>query len=205
MDASPFSAILADLLRRVPGAFACALVDLEGETVDYAGLGDPFDVKIAAAHSRILLREIEVFGALGDPRWVTIRGEKRTVVARRLPEGYALVVLFRRRAGFGALTSWHRAFAACERALSAEAGWACDVASSWHPVAVETDARGRPRRVGAPAVDVEVLGAVMGLASGERGYRVRLANGVELTVVREPGSGWYADDFVATSAPVSAG
>jgi len=205
MDASPFAIILSDLIARVPGAFACALVDLEGETVDYAGLGDPFEVKIAAAHLRILLRQIEEYEKLGDPRWIIVRGERRSVVARRLPDGYALVLLLRRRAGF---MPTQRAYEVCERELAKEAAWPHrERRPQWQPVDVETDRRGRPRRVSARvrsdaeggtkvSATVEVLGSVMGLPARERGFRVRLAHGTEVTLVREPGGAWYADDSV---------
>jgi hypothetical protein len=194
MDVTAFAKILGDLVTRIPGAFACALVDLGGETVDYAGLGDPFDVKVAAAHLRILLNDLEEYGALGSPRWIVIRGARRSFVARRLPEGYALVVLLRRRAGF---TASERAFAACERELAAEAGWDSGVAGTrWFPVVVETTSRGRPMRVGAPPVAVDVFGKVVGLPRAERGFRVRTATGGELTLVREAGNTWYADEDV---------
>lgn len=181
---------------RLPGAFACALVDLGGETVDYAGMGDPFDVKVAAAHVRILLNDLEELGALGLPKWIVIRGAKRSFVGRRLPDGYALVVLLRRRAGF---TASDRAFEACESALATEAGWSRVAARpAWFPLRVEVDRRGRPTRIGSPPVAVEVFGAVMGLARREKGFRVRLLTGSELTLVREAGHCWYADEDLAT-------
>jgi len=192
MEATSFATILNDLIARLPGAFACALVDLGGETVDYAGLCEPFDVKVAAAHMRIVLNDLEEYGALGHPRWLVVRGQKKSFIARRLPDGYALVVLLHRRAGF-ALSS--RAFATCERELSVEAGWATHKnAPKWFPVEVEIDERGRPVSVGVPPLGAVVLGAVMGLARNERGFRVRTATGSEMTVIREPGDTWYADE-----------
>ena len=191
-DPTSFARILSDLLTRLPGAFATALVDLGGETVDYAGVVDPFDVKVAAAHIRILLNDIEELGALGVPRRVIIRGARRSFIGRQLPEGYALVVLLRRRAGF---TASERAFAACERALALEAGWiAPGVQPAWFPISVTVDARGRPRSVAMPPLTVEVFGSVMGLPRGERGFRVRTSKGTELTLVREAGHAWYADE-----------
>lgn len=199
MDATTFATILSDLIARLPGAFACALVDLGGETVDYAGLCEPFDIKVAAAHMRIVLNDVEEYGALGHPRWVVLRGEKRSFIARRLPDGYALVVLLRRRAGFAPST---RAFSTCERELSVEAGWATQPgASSWFPLDVTTDGRGRPVSVGAPPVATVVLGAVMGLPRNERGFRVRTVGGSELTVIREPGNTWYADEDLCALEP----
>jgi len=194
MDVTPFAAILADLLDRIPGGYAAALVDRDGETVDYAGLANPFDVKIAAAHFRILLHSLESYGALGRPRWVTVRGAKKSVVTRQLPDGYALVLLLRRRAGFA---SSERAFATCARELAQEAGWPVEPGPSWYPLRVDVDRRGRPRRVGEGAVPVEVLGAIMGLPPRETGFRVRTARGGELTLVREARNCWYADERLA--------
>lgn len=189
-DETAFGAILGELVARLPGAFACALVDLQGETVDYAGQGDAFDIKVAAAHLRILLCDLERYGAIGEPRWMVLRGARRSFITRRLPHGYALIVLLRRRAGF---TVSARAFAACERALAVEAGWKIGDVPSWFAVSVDVDRRGRPLRVGTPSRPVEVFGAVMGLPARERGFRVRIANGSELMLIREGKRSWYAD------------
>jgi hypothetical protein len=63
-------------------------------------------------------------------------------------------------------------------------------------VSVFCDERDRPAalEIGDRARSVEVLGTVVGLASRERGWRVRLDTGVEVTLVREPGGFWYADE-----------
>jgi hypothetical protein len=51
-----FTAILETLVKALPGGVGVALVDAEGEAVDYAGDRiDPFDVKVTAAQWRILL------------------------------------------------------------------------------------------------------------------------------------------------------
>lgn len=201
MDTTPFAQILIDLILRLPGAYACALVDLGGETVDYAGVVNPFDVKVAAAHMRIILNDLDEYAALGRPRWVVLRGEKRSFVARSLPEGYALVVMLRRRAGF---TASARAYAACERELAAEAGWGhLHLGPAWFPIDVEVDRRGRPTRIkrGGASVAVEVFGSVMGMPQNEQGFRARTTAGSELTVVREAGNTWYADeDLLALTA-----
>jgi hypothetical protein len=47
---------------------------------------------------------------------------------------------------------------------------------------------------------VEVLGALV----TERGFRVRLDTGVELTIVREAGGFWYADDALPIASARSA-
>lgn len=194
-DSTPFTPILEALISRVEGAYAAAIVDSLGETVDYAGRGDPFDLRIAAAHLQIVLAAVQRLGALGEPKWLVVRGAKKSIAATVLPEGYALCVLLRAR---GAFTVSTRALDVCLRALAQEAGWSVDGAStvkkrSWFEVAVRTDPRGRPTHLGDARTPVEVLGTVMGLSVRERGFRVRTAEGSELTLVREPKQRWYAD------------
>lgn len=196
MDASPFARILGELVARIPGAYAAALVDALGETVDYAaGRADPFDVKVAAAHLRIVIDEVSR-SPLGPPTSLVVRGTEASFLVRSLPDGYAVVVLLRKRAGFA---STSRALTVCERRLHAEANWPPVQRGSWYPVYVRAEAGARPKFVGAAGArgePVEILGAVVGLPRGERGFRVRLASGVELTLVREPGGFWYADEPV---------
>lgn len=196
-EATAFTYILGELIERIPGAYAAALVDSQGETVDYAGRGDPFDLRVAAAHLQLVLQGIGRFGALGEPRWVVVRGERKSVAASALPDGYALGVLLRSRSAFTIST---RALKVCSRALAAEAGWSEKHDNlhqrSWFPVTVETDRRGRPISIGASRLLVDVIGAVMGLSVRERGFRVRTLNGTELTLVRETGNRWYADEPV---------
>jgi hypothetical protein len=194
-DATPFTEILGELLRRVPGAYAAALVDSQGETVDYTGRGDPFDLRVAAAHLQLVLQGIARLGVLGAPSWVVVRGELKSVAASVLPDGYALGLLLRSRSAFTIST---RALRVCVRALAAEAGWPSPELGmqrrSWFAVGVDTDRRGRPVRVaGTP---VEILGAVIDLPVRERGFRVRTQSGTELMLVREPGNRWYADEDV---------
>lgn len=194
-DATSFTSILEELLASVPGAYASVLVDIQGESVDYAGRGDPFEVRIAGAHLQIVVEQVRHFALLGVPRWLVVRGTKASAVVRALPEGYALAVLLRPRIGFSAA---ERAFLACERALAKEAGWPPPREKEWHPLLVETDRRGRPTRIGQEGLEVDVLGAIVGLPPGERGYRVRTARGVEFTVVREASRRWYADESPAS-------
>jgi hypothetical protein len=191
-DESAFSTILLELLRRVPGAIGAALVDVDGEAVDYAGRLSPFDMKVAAAHFRILIDDV-ARSRLGEPRAIVCRGARRTYHARCLPEGYALVLAFSRLGGF---VPAERAFIACERALAAEAAWPKVKQPFWLGVEVELDARKRPVtvRAGQTTSMVEVLGALVGLRRGERGFRIRLVpSGHEVNLVRERG-GWYVDE-----------
>jgi predicted regulator of Ras-like GTPase activity (Roadblock/LC7/MglB family) len=198
MDASPFSSILADLVTRLPGAFAAALVDHEGETVDYAGSTQPFEVKIAAAHWRIVMNQVVTEANFTDLRWIVVRGEKQSFILHALPDGYALIVILRKRAGF---VPFARPISVCIRSLGTEAEWTMPEQKEprghvWFDVRVDVDRRHRPERVfgdtGGHAL--EVLGAVVGLRRRERGWRVRLESGKELTLVRELGGFWYADE-----------
>jgi putative intracellular protease/amidase len=201
MDASAFEQILARLVARIPGAAAAILVDDEGEAVDYhlarARLA-AFDVRIAAAHWRIVLDEVAASSRLGRPTLLAVRGTARNFYAHALAEGYALVIVLGRRAP---LAISPRALSVCERALHREAGWvAPPVTRAWHEVDVATDTSGRPTELRAHAENgaivpvLELLGRMVGLAPTERGYRVRLTNGVECTLVRERGARWYADE-----------
>lgn len=212
-DRTPFTAILDALLERIPGAYAAAIVDSEGETVDYSGRGEPYDMRVAAAHLQLLVQELGRFGKLGEPRWLVVRGAKKSLAVTVLAEGYALCIILEPRAAFTVST---RAVKACVRALVAEASWTLPEnvegrkINMWFPVRVEIDRRGRPVQIarsddakdsgidGAKhaAVQVEVLGAVMGLSVRERGYRVRTLDGTELMLVREGGQRWYADEPV---------
>lgn len=214
MEESSIGRILRALLGRVPGAVGAVLVDFEGETVDYAGPFDPFDLKIAAAEWHIVTRNIalslartqrsETLSARGTSlalRWVVVRSLHRSFIVRALPDEYVLVMLLRRRAGF---VSAPRAFSVFERELALEASWPVPTEATWYVVNLELDARGRPRRIraGDVAWDVTVLGAVTGLSRQERGYRVRLETGRELTVVRESSRVWFTEErLVSQDAP----
>jgi len=91
---------------------------------------------------------------------------------------------------------------ACIRLLAREAAWTLpekkhdEGSRAWWPVRVDTDRKHRPERVFGEVggFALEVLGAVVGLRRRERGFRVRLESGKELTLVREIGGQWYADD-----------
>ncbi len=208
-EASVFSLILADFVKRVPGAFAAALVDRDGECVDYAiaenqrksavgGRGydmDPFDVKVAGAHWGIALNEVaQKRDVIGTVETIVCRGEGRSFIVRALPDSYAIIVVLKRRAGF---VSFVRALDACERALALEAAWTLPKGRGiWIAVDVETDERARPMwlTIGALSCSVEVLGGLTKLHRRERGWRVRLPSGGELNLVREVGNRWYADE-----------
>lgn len=193
--ASAFTGLLQDLQSGCPGCRAVAFVDREGETVDFTGSGDEFDIKVAAAHWRIILQEVDALPP-GPARRLVVDNARRSYVIEALPEGYALVLVFARRAAFHVS---ERALGACLRALCREAGFsATRPVATWAPVEVypRHPRRRRPEwaHIGGSWQAVDVLGVLMGLRPSERGYRVRLSGGAEVTLVREPLGHWWVDD-----------
>jgi hypothetical protein len=195
--ASPFGAVLMRLCDAVGGVGA-ALVDAEGETVDYAGTLDPFGIKIAAAEISVLLDVLRGCPAFEWNRTeeLFLRGGRRSFYARVLGEGYAIVVVLMPLA----FTVSRRAVVEAIHDLSAEAGLRVppSVAAQerWFAVEVQCHAD-HPRRPQAIWLSggwfrVEVLG-VYGAEKGNLGFRARLDSGAELTLVRERLGRWYAD------------
>jgi hypothetical protein len=199
---SPFTHVLERLVAVTPGALAAALVDFEGETVDYAGRLDPFELKITAAHWLIVLSESSEAGSggtLGPIERITVRARGRAYYVRRLEENYAVVLVLLPRAAFAVS---ERAMQEAIAGLSAEAGWPLPRdAARWFWVQVESEHQGRavrPKRlkVGGDFQPVEVMGAVVGLSPREKGFRVRLPSGAEMMLVRERLGRWFSDEHV---------
>jgi hypothetical protein len=194
---STFTLILQRLLAATPGARAVALVDFEGETVDYAGRGDPYELKVAAAHWLIVLSELAGAPRVGEVRRITVRARGQGYYVRRLEENYAVVLILHPRAAF---TVSERAVQEAIAELSVEAGWPVPRdGARWFHVEVAADRRARrPERlkVGGSWQPVDVMGALVGLAPRERGFRVRLPSGHEMTLVRERLGQWFADEHV---------
>jgi hypothetical protein len=194
---SAFHAILSKFVALIPGARGAALVDSEGETVDYAGRAKPFDVRVAAAHWRIVLDEARATQGLCDVRSIAVRATRAGYLIQTLPDGYALVVVMMRSAGF---SGWQRAVASCAHALGDEAGWKqgdTELPPRWYPVTVLRDERRRPAAVRADGRlhPLEILGTLQaGLSSRERAWRIRFESGLEATLVREPGGACYLDE-----------
>lgn len=185
------------------GVVGAALVDADGEAVDYAGRVSPFEIRVAAAEWRIVL------GRLGrckqsvwrDTRQLMIRGVNKSFGVVLLPEGYALV-----------LQLLPRCFRVSPRALSEAVREICENAgltpfvtgsAQWMRVQVNESPspQRRPRSVWVNRkwLPVEVLGRWVDaeLAANEIGYRVRLLGGAEVTLVREPLAHWFADPGAA--------
>lgn len=189
---TPFSSILTELCRAA-GAKCAALVDREGETVDYGGRGDPFDIRILAAEWRLVLQYLEGAKHLGQSQQFSVRAQRKSFLVVPLPEGYALVAELARRATGASDRAVNEAFLR----LCEEAGFNTSE-TQWRRVKV-TEERGHSRRPESMSVEGEgcaltVLGRIASEnAPKERSFRVRLATGEERTLVREPLGHWYLE------------
>jgi hypothetical protein len=199
-EPSAFSAILERLCHHT-AARGAAFVDVEGETVDYAGVVSPFSIKVTAAEWRLILQYL---GQSALPAWVAtheliVRAQKRSYLLYKLGDGYALVLELPRLC-----------FSVSERALLEAAEALCNEAGLDTPEWCRRMDRYRSVRVRAALDDshrpgalwhgdawreVSVLGryAEASFREGEIGYRVRLEDGNELSLGREPLGHWYVD------------
>jgi hypothetical protein len=205
---SPFSAILARLCDD-SGALAAALVDAEGETVDYAGLLTPYEIKVAAAEWRLVLAVVHAarvpgFRHVGE---LTVRGAGRTFFIAALPDGYAVAMCLPRRS----FNLSRRALAQARRELAREAGLELPEGRSeatWARVRVRTPPDPRLQRrpdaiwLNEAWSPLTILGRYQArdLSRSERGYLARLASGAEVFLVREPLGVWFVDNAAALSA-----
>jgi hypothetical protein len=202
---SAFSAILGRLCDDC-GALAAALVDGEGETVDYAGLLSPYEIKVAAAEWRIVLavvRESRVPG-FHTVQSVTVRAKQRTFVIEAMPDGYAIALCLPQH-GFNIS---RRAMGQATRELAREAGIVLPEARAqvhWARVRVRMPSRSplyrRPEAIWLQDgwSPITILGRYQArdLSRSELGYRARLASGAEVFLVREPLGVWFVDNAAA--------
>jgi hypothetical protein len=116
---STFSATLLRLCDAT-GAVGAALVDQQGETVDYAGYLEPFALKVMAAEWRIVLDSLRGIKKQGfvDAREFVVRARQKSFALVALAEGYALVLELPR----GTFSFSRRAVAESVRELELEAG-----------------------------------------------------------------------------------
>ncbi len=198
-EQSPFGVALERLCVGAP-AIAAALVDEEGETVDYAGALSPFSVRVAAAEWQLVMAQCERSPrrSLGRVREILVRHESASFALCAIMDGYILVVQLPR----GAFSLSSRALAQATREIASEAGldnvFRAEDHTLWRRIVVREHQR-RPLAIECGAQQwerVEILGRFYeaGLAPGERGYRVRLANGCETSLIREPLGRWYVDE-----------
>jgi hypothetical protein len=183
-------------------AQGAALVDAEGETVDYAGTLDPFDIKVAAAEMCVLLAELRRSSVYSWPQTeeVLIRGARRSYYAHALAEGYSVVLELLPHA-FGVS---RRAIREALRELCKESGLDAPHSLSHESEQwVRVDVRCMPKSVRPSAVwldgswcSIEILGTYRAHpVRREVGFRARLPSGAEITLIREPLGRWYADQL----------
>jgi hypothetical protein len=202
---SPFSSILARLCDDC-GGLAAALVDGEGETVDYAGLLSPYEIKVAAAEWRIVLKVVQESRVPGfrHVQGLTVRAAGRSFLMEALPDGYAIAVCLPRHC----FNVSRRALAQAIRELSREAGLELPEAraqSNWVRVSVRTPGATRlHRRPDAIWLEgawspITILGRYQArdLSHSELGYLARLVSGAEVFLVREPPGVWFIDNVAA--------
>lgn len=202
---SPFSGILVRLCE-ASGALGAALVDGEGETVDYAGRVDTYDLRVAAAEWRLALSVLEDVATHPNRAWASssellVRAAGRSFAVAALTEGYALVLVLPRHS----FRLSRRALAQTADELELEAGLLRRGPRErlrWSRVEVQTSARDlrRPEAVWYESAwrPVSILGKMkrQDLEAHELGYMARLASGRELLLVREPLGKWFAADPV---------
>lgn len=201
---SAFSAILTRLCDDC-GALAAALVDAEGETVDYAGLLEPYEIKVVAAEWRIVLAVVQESRVPGfhNVSSLTVRAKRRSYFIEALTDGYAIALRLPRHS----FNVSPRALSQAARDLSREAGLTLPSGRAkvqWARVRVRTPASRLLRRpdaiwLGDDWSPITILGRYQArdLSRSELGYLARLASGAEVFLVREPLGVWFIDNPVA--------
>lgn len=196
---SAFTVILETLVDSCPDSVGAVLVDGEGEAVDYAGALTAFDLKLTGAHWQIVMRGLLDRGGVHTATKFLVRAETLGYVVLALADGYVLVVACRPDAAFSIS---HRALRQCELELSAEAGWPvpAPAATRWTRVQVRLDAVGHPTDLSLHGRTRPLRGlrAATSLSNAERGYRLKSARGLDLSLVCEASGHWYLGGRVAS-------
>lgn len=210
-DESAFTPILRQAWRADASTRCVLFVDREGECIDYVSSMEPYDAKVIAAHALLLLDGLrqrrEVLGA-GEPHGLEVATSECLLWVQRVSDDYALVVVadpnadadmlddvvrdacraFRRECGIPTPTWDAESQQAQDESLSVEVrqavGWA------YAPAAITRGVARTP-----------IVG-VMGRWTeddAQRGrqvcFRVRTAEGQELTLAHSPGSNaWHLSD-----------
>ena len=197
--ASAFSASLLRLCDAV-GAVGAVIVDAEGETVDYAGSIEPFEIKITAAEWAVVLARLKSCrpALLGATSVFRVRAKRKSFIVRLLAGDYALILQLVAHSFSVSVRGLNEAV----REVSLEAGWerppATHEKEQWVSIDVRCERRNsrRPNAIWVRGawLPVEILGRwALDAGSRELGYRARLASGAELTLVRERLGRWYAE------------
>lgn len=97
----PFKTLLTKLVEGVPGANGAILADWEGESVEQYSYGDPFEMKVTAAHWGILLtlvKGLQEDFATGPVREGVISTDQQHVIVGAVGDEYALVMTLNQEA-----------------------------------------------------------------------------------------------------------
>jgi predicted regulator of Ras-like GTPase activity (Roadblock/LC7/MglB family) len=97
----PFKRLLTTLVEAVPGASGAILADWEGEAVEQHCQGDPYEMKVTAAHWGILLARLKILHgkyATGLVRESVISTDEQHVIIGAIGDDYALVMTLNRDA-----------------------------------------------------------------------------------------------------------
>ena len=94
-EKSDFFPILESLLSEVKGAEAAIFSDAEGESIEFCGSMDPFDIKIIGAYAAILMPRLRTLHN-SSPHTLIISCSRRTLYLRYM-ETYILTLVLRRR------------------------------------------------------------------------------------------------------------
>jgi hypothetical protein len=192
-DASPFHFILEEFLDLVPFARGAAVFDFEGETVDYAGEVDPYELKVAAATFQIMLNEARLLSFGEGLRSVNANLRKSSYLIHVLDDGYSLLVILRT---LGTHCVSDRLLREVRARLLVEAGLDDANPVVWHRVDVRTSTRGKPTAIRDPRVSewvaIDILGSFT--TADERGFRIHTETGAEINLVAERTGLWFIDE-----------
>jgi hypothetical protein len=94
-EKSDFFPILESLVGEVKGAEAAIFSDAEGESIEFFGNMDSYDIKIIGAYAAILMSLLRT-GHNASPHSLIISCSRRTLVLRSM-ETYILTLVLRRR------------------------------------------------------------------------------------------------------------
>ena len=87
--------ILQNLVVKVPQVFGAILIDQEGETVSESCQGEPFDLRVLAAHCGIILtrlREMQTSGDTGEIHDALVTSRDGYIIFGPVDREYALVM-----------------------------------------------------------------------------------------------------------------
>ena len=97
----PFKRLLTTLVEGPPGSSGAILIEWEGEAVAPLCQGDPFEMKVTAAHWGILLNRLKGLAdryATGQVRRGVITTDRQQVIVGALGDDYTLVMTMTREA-----------------------------------------------------------------------------------------------------------